>query len=120
MLDALEPEYEYDWDKLAALFKQPTKIVDFQTIEFVPTSTEDKNQLPIPKYAPTDRLYTASFFCRDGKNWFIYRVIYPVSRFIMPEEKNSIYKKLEIGARTTMDIHRRAKDPYKYLRDIEL
>jgi hypothetical protein len=119
-MDTLDSMPEYDWDEIIRIFKEPAKLLEFYTIDFSPSTSDDFTQLDMPKKINGDLLYTAGFFCRKGTNWFIYRVMYSVPKLVMPEDKPGIFKKLEINARTTMDTHKRAKNPLKYLKDITL
>ena len=116
--------FQWNWDDLIRLFKTPVRKFDMFVIDFSPTTTEDKLQLEVPKAWAGYKLYTAAFFCRkgtpNGTEWFIYRVIYRMDKDVSVEEKPELYKKLLIKGYTALEVHKRTKNPFKYLKDLHL
>lgn len=116
----------YDWDYLSNLFMQSPRFLEFYCIDFRLTSTIDIEQLMDKKALPLAKpsgggvaYYTGAFFCRNDKDWFIYRVIYALPRSIREGEYKRILKTLESGAAYQMYQHKKTKNPFKYLANID-
>jgi len=117
-----EVEYDYDWTAVKKLFKSKPNHIEFHVIGFTKTSAVDKTQLKVPKHTPgVNFLYTAAFFCKNEKNqWFIYRVIFVLTRKVTKKDMPKIYDKLAKGAYLQLVHHRRTKDPMAFIKDIPL
>ena len=115
-----QPEFEYDWIALKKAFKTKPRHLEFFAIDLHESTQTDIDQLANPKRSAKDFLYTAGFFCRNEENWFIYRVILPVTRKIHPKQHEELFRKLESGAYNAIVSHNRTKDPLKYLKEISL
>ena len=118
-MDIMEPdESQWDFIELNKIFKEPANQLSIYLLDFKISTDEDKKQLEMPKLLPGYCLYTAGFFCKLKNDWFIYRVIYRIEKLIFENEMKTIKLQLEQAARTSIEIHKKYKDPLKYLKNI--
>jgi hypothetical protein len=109
-----------DWRRLKGFFFAKTNCLNLYCIDFAASTAHDMRQLKLPKGLCGQDLYTASFFCKEYDDWFIYRVILPVGRNIVAVNSPDVLGTLTKKA-LNIYVHRaRTKNPLLYLREIRL
>lgn len=116
------PEYdsECDLEYTLSIFRVRSKMLELYAIDVAQTTLQDIQKLPSPKNCDYDDLHTVAFFCRNGNDWFIYRVIIPISQDDLQKSVPELIKLLGKVANRCVYQHRRCKDPLKYLRQMTL
>jgi|GEM_PF-4381480 len=110
-------EKQYDFSSMQKTFFRHAKCIEFEVIDFRMSSDWELTNLPSPK--TLECKYTATFFCTQLDKCFFYKVIFEVPNVNILADKN-FRQRLEVGARTMYQIKKKTKNPFKYLKDINL
>jgi hypothetical protein len=109
-----------DWKRLRGFFFETTSCLNLWCIDFTPSTAYEMRQLKLPKSAAGQEFWTASFFCKEQNDWYIYRVILSVEGKVTKTLCADILSTLTKKA-LNIYVHRaRTKNPLLYLREILL
>jgi hypothetical protein len=108
------------WDKLTGFFNARSPCLNVYCIDFSAATAYDRIQLKLPKNFDGQKLYTASFFCKEHDDWFIYRVMLPVSGDVPETISGEFLRSLTKKALNIYTHRARTKNPLLYFREIRL
>lgn len=109
---------KYDLESMQKDLFRVTKNIEFELLSFIPSSQIELKTLPHIK--EENSKYTATFYCRQKEDCFFYKVIFTVDNLRVLEDMKSLFKRLEVGARTKFQSKNKTKNPFKYLNEINI